>query len=187
MTVRLAFRSGTLGHHRQESSMLSKKAKYAVKALLALAEQGTGESMRIADLERQERIPKKFLEAILLSLKNHGLLQSRKGQGDDYLLARDPRQNYLGQIVRMFDGPLAPVPCASQTAYVRWEAVIRHLRFHGSSLLLELDRLADGQVMEAEIPRARFEELGLTKGQHVFPSPRSVRVFPEREPPRPPE
>jgi Rrf2 family protein len=99
--------------------MLSKKAKYAVKALLALAEQDTGEPMRIADLARQERIPKKFLEAILLSLKNHGLLQSRKGQGGGYLLARDPRQIYLGQIVRMFDGPLAPVPCASQTAYVR--------------------------------------------------------------------
>ena len=99
--------------------MLSKKAKYAVKALLALAEQDSGEPMRIADLARQEHIPKKFLEAILLSLKNHGLLQSRKGQGGGYLLARDPRQIYLGQIVRMFDGPLAPVPCASQTAYVR--------------------------------------------------------------------
>jgi Rrf2 family protein len=99
--------------------MLSKKAKYAVKALLALAEQDSGEPMRIADLARQERIPKKFLEAILLSLKNHGLLQSRKGQGGGYLLARDARQIYLGQIVRMFDGPLAPVPCASQTAYVR--------------------------------------------------------------------
>jgi len=99
--------------------MLSKKAKYAVKALLALAEQGGSEPVRIADLARQERIPKKFLEAILLSLKNHGLLQSRKGQGGGYLLTRDPRQIYLGQIVRMFDGPLAPVPCASQTAYVR--------------------------------------------------------------------
>lgn len=99
--------------------MLSKKAKYAVKALLALAERGGNEPVRIADLAQQERIPKKFLEAILLSLKNHGLLQSRKGQGGGYLLARDPRQIYLGQIVRMFDGPLAPVPCASQTAYVR--------------------------------------------------------------------
>jgi Rrf2 family protein len=101
--------------------MLSKKAKYAVKAVLALAEHGSAEPMRIADLARQERIPKKFLEGILLSLRNHGLLQSRKGQGGGYLLARDPRQIYLGEIVRMFDGPLAPVPCASQTAYVRCE------------------------------------------------------------------
>jgi Rrf2 family protein len=74
--------------------------------------------MRIADLARQEQIPLKFLEAILLELRNAGLLQSRKGKGGGYLLARDPRSIYLGQIVRMFDGPLAPVPCASQTAYV---------------------------------------------------------------------
>ena len=99
--------------------MLSKKAKYAVKALLALAERGGDEPMRIADLARQEQIPQKFLEAILLSLRNHGMLQSRKGKGGGYLLGRDPKAIYLGQIVRLFDGPLAPVPCASQTAYVR--------------------------------------------------------------------
>jgi Rrf2 family protein len=97
--------------------MLSKKAKYALKALLALADNPEDEPMRIADLARDERIPQKFLELILLDLKNQGLLQSRKGKGGGYLLARDPARIYLGQIVRMFDGPLAPVPCASQTAY----------------------------------------------------------------------
>ena len=99
--------------------MLSKKAKYAIKALLALAEHGSEEPMRIADLAREEHIPPKFLELILLVLKNHGILQSRKGKGGGYLLGRDPKDIFLGQIVRMFDGPLAPVPCASQTAYVR--------------------------------------------------------------------
>lgn len=98
--------------------MLSKKAKYAIKALLRLADDQRGEPMRIADLARAEQIPPKFLEQILLGLKNHGILQSRKGKGGGYLLARDPASIYLGQIVRMFDGPLAPVPCASQTAYV---------------------------------------------------------------------
>jgi Rrf2 family protein len=99
--------------------MLSKKAKYAIKALLAMTDRGRGEPMRIADLAREEQIPPKFLELILLGLKNNGILQSRKGKGGGYLLARDPADVYLGQIVRMFDGPLAPVPCASQTAYVR--------------------------------------------------------------------
>jgi Rrf2 family protein len=99
--------------------MLSKKAKYAIKALLALAAREPGEPMRIADLAREEQIPPKFLELILLGLRNNGMLQSRKGKGGGYLLARDPADIYLGQIVRMFDGPLAPVPCASQTAYVR--------------------------------------------------------------------
>lgn len=97
--------------------MLSKKAKYAIKALLALANQRGEEPIRIADLARAEQIPPKFLELILLGLKNNGLLRSRKGKGGGYMLARDPSEIYLGQIVRMFDGPLAPVPCASQTAY----------------------------------------------------------------------
>jgi Rrf2 family protein len=98
--------------------MLSKKAKYAIKALLRLADHQRGEPMRIVDLALEEHIPRKFLESILLGLKNQGILQSRKGKGGGYLLARDPANIYLGQIVRMFDGPLAPVPCASQTAYV---------------------------------------------------------------------
>jgi len=97
--------------------MLSKKTKYAIKALLALAEHQPGDPVRIADLAREEQIPAKFLETILLGLKNQGVLLSRKGKGGGYCLARDPSTIYLGQIVRMFDGPLAPVPCASQTAY----------------------------------------------------------------------
>jgi Rrf2 family protein len=99
--------------------MLSKKAKYAIKALLALADQEGEEPVRIVDLAQEQQIPPKFLELILLGLKNHGLLLSRKGKGGGYRLARDPAEISLGQIVRLFDGPLAPVPCASQTAYVR--------------------------------------------------------------------
>jgi Rrf2 family protein len=98
--------------------MLSRKSKYAIKALIALAEHGREEPVRIADLAREQQIPPKFLELILLELRNQGFLRSRKGKGGGYLLARDPGAIYLGQIVRMFDGPLAPVPCASQTAYV---------------------------------------------------------------------
>jgi Rrf2 family protein len=98
--------------------MLSKKSKYAIKALLALADHGPEPPVRIVDLASQQRIPKKFLEGILLALRNHGLLQSRKGQHGGYLLARDPSTIMLGQVVRLFDGPLAPVPCASQTAYL---------------------------------------------------------------------
>src|SRR2546426_11661036 len=97
--------------------MRPKRPKYPIKALLALADHERNEPMRIADLARAEQIPPKFLELILLGLKNQGILQSRKGKGGGYLLARDPSSIYLGQIVRMFDGPLAPVPCASQTAY----------------------------------------------------------------------
>jgi len=99
--------------------MLSKKTKYAIKALLALTEHGGEEPMRIADIAREQQIPPKFLELILLALKHQGLVRSRKGKGGGYLLARKPDDIYLGQVVRMFEGPLAPVPCASQTAYER--------------------------------------------------------------------
>jgi Rrf2 family protein len=99
--------------------MLSKKAKYALKALLALAAQAGPEPMRIADLARRQRIPRKFLELILLELRNEGVVQSRRGPAGGYLLARRSDRIYLGQVVRLFDGPLAPVPCASQHFYQR--------------------------------------------------------------------
>ncbi len=74
--------------------------------------------MLVTDLAEQERIPKKFLESILLDLKRHGLLQSKKGKGGGYFLQRAPEQVTVGQVVRLLDGPLALVPCASQTAYM---------------------------------------------------------------------
>jgi Rrf2 family protein len=101
--------------------MLSKKAKYALHACLGLARAPIGQTVLIADLARQERVPKKFLEIILLELRNAGLLASRKGKGGGYSLARPARQITVGQIVRIIDGPLAPVPCVSQTAYSRCE------------------------------------------------------------------
>ena len=78
------------------TSMLSKKAKYAIKALLALADHEREEPMRIADLAREEQIPPKFLELILLGLKNHGILQSRKGKGGGYLLGPGPVRDLSG-------------------------------------------------------------------------------------------
>jgi Rrf2 family protein len=100
---------------------LSRKARYALRALYALAaDEGRGPVL-IADLAERERIPRKFLEAILLELKNAGVLQSKKGKGGGYALAKTPEQITVGQIVRIIDGPLAPVPCVSEKAYVRCE------------------------------------------------------------------
>lgn len=97
--------------------MLSKKAKYALQACLSLAGEVPGQPVLIADLAGRDGIPKKFLEIILLDLRNAGLLASRKGKGGGYHLAKAPDQIFIGQIVRLMDGPLAPVPCVSQTAY----------------------------------------------------------------------
>ena len=73
----------------------------------------------IADISKSQLIPKKFLELILLELKRHGLLQSKKGKGGGYFLAKNPEAITLGQIIRFLDGPIALVPCVSQTAYVK--------------------------------------------------------------------
>lgn len=101
--------------------MLSKKSKYGLRALQALAQRRDQGPVLIAQLAKQERIPKKFLETILLELKNKGILQSKKGKGGGYALARAPEAISLGEVIRALDGPLAPLSCASHTAYRKCE------------------------------------------------------------------
>jgi len=97
--------------------MLSNKAKYALRALFALSKKYGQGPVLISDLAAEEGIPKKFLELILLDLKNQGILQSKKGKGGGYFLGKNPDSVTLGQVIRILDGPLAPLPCVSQTAY----------------------------------------------------------------------
>jgi len=99
--------------------MISKKTKYGLKAMLYLARRNDRGPVLIADLSRDERIPKKFLEMILLTLKNSGILQSRKGKGGGYYMGKAPREISVGNVIRTLEGPLAPVPCVSETAYAR--------------------------------------------------------------------
>jgi Rrf2 family protein len=99
--------------------LLSRKAKYGLQALIYLAKQPAEQPVVIADLAEKAHLPKKFLELILLDLKNIGLLHSRKGKGGGYFLSRKPDSIQLGAVIRVLNGPLAPVACASQTAYMR--------------------------------------------------------------------
>lgn len=101
--------------------MISKKTKYAFKALIHLAGTPAGQPVLIADLAKAEKIPKKFLEFILLSLRKGGLLLSRIGKGGGYSLALPPAKISLGAIVRILEGDLAPVLCLSTTNYARCE------------------------------------------------------------------
>jgi Rrf2 family protein len=101
--------------------MLSMKAKYALRALLRLAEEYGKGPVLIADLAEREHIPKKFLELILLDLKNKGILHSKKGKGGGYFLGKPPEALAIGQVIRLLDGPLAPLPCVSQIAYRKCE------------------------------------------------------------------
>lgn len=97
--------------------MLTKKAKYGLKAMIALAALPPGDMAFSAEIALAERIPKKFLDAILLELRRHGLVKSRKGPSGGYALARPADEISIGSCVRLLDGPLAPIGCASRTAF----------------------------------------------------------------------
>jgi Rrf2 family protein len=97
--------------------MLSQKAKYALRALLHLAEAPLGEAVLISEIATKHRIPKKFLEQILLDLKNHGVVQSWRGRSGGYALLKPATEISFGQVLRIIDGPLAPLPCLSRVAY----------------------------------------------------------------------
>jgi Rrf2 family protein len=97
--------------------MLSQKAKYALRALLVMAALPDDEPVQIAAIATSEHISRKFLEATLLELRKHGLLASRRGRGGGYRLARRADEISFGEVIRIIDGPLAPLPCASVTAF----------------------------------------------------------------------
>jgi Rrf2 family protein len=101
------------------SSVLSRKSKYGLKALLVLAQEAGRGPVLISELASREAIPRKFLEAILVELKRHGVVQSRKGKGGGYFLRRAPSEITFGDVIRILEGPLAMVPCVSQTAYMK--------------------------------------------------------------------
>jgi Rrf2 family protein len=100
---------------------LSKRGEYGLRAMITLAgPAGNSRSiamMQIKDISQREKISPKFLEQILLTLKNAGLLHSKMGVGGGYYLARPASEISLGQIFRVLDGPVAPVKCVSHMAY----------------------------------------------------------------------
>lgn len=91
--------------------MISRKTKYALQALGRLAESPAGEPVLIADLAERERIPRKFLEAILVTLRKGGVLTSRAGRGGGYQLAAAPAEITLARVVELLEGEFAPLPC----------------------------------------------------------------------------
>lgn len=142
--------------------MLSHKAKYALKALFQLASAPSGTMMLVADIAKKENAPKKFLELILLELKRDGLVYSLRGRNGGYALAKHPEQVTLGQVIRLMDGPLAPIPCASLTGYrpcvdcadeerCRVRLVMREVRD-------AVARVLDDRTL-ADVTRADFSEL----------------------------
>ncbi|RJL19927.1 RrF2 family transcriptional regulator [Paracoccus siganidrum] len=104
--------------------MITQKAKYALKALMVLgdeAERAVPEPLTIETIARRSGTPKRFLEQILLEIRNAGIVGSIRGRGGGYLLIRPPALVSIPELLRLLDGPIAPLPCLSRSAYQRCE------------------------------------------------------------------
>lgn len=103
--------------------MISQKTKYAIKALITLAEEQArgGSSLRIEEIANRSNTPKRFLEHILIDIRNAGVIGSRRGRDGGYLLIKSPESISVSEVLRMIDGPIAPLPCLSRRAYQRCE------------------------------------------------------------------
>ena len=101
--------------------MISNKARYAFRALLAIAGTPGGRPVTSAEIAARHAIPHKFLEQILVDLRNAGILESRRGKHGGYVMLRPADTVSFGEVLRLFEGPLAPLPCLSRQAYRRCE------------------------------------------------------------------
>jgi len=97
---------------------ISKKGEYALRAMIDLSLNYGKKITRVQEISERERIPRKFLEQILLELRKAGLLQSRRGVGGGYSLIKSPEEITLAQVIRIVDGPLAPLSCVSKWAHI---------------------------------------------------------------------
>ena len=97
--------------------MISKKCKYALKALLYISKNSGGKAILTSSIAQDENIPRKFLESILRSLRNNQILYSKRGKEGGFLLLRDPKEIYIVEIIRIMDGPVAMLPCVSLNYY----------------------------------------------------------------------
>ncbi len=137
--------------------MLTAKGKYGLKALVHLSRLPPGQLALATDLSAANNIPKKFLDAILSELRNAGIVQARKGKGGGYRLARPAEEIKVGNIVRVLDGPLAPISCASHTRYEACDdcdvatCQVRHMMLEVRNAIAEvLDRTTLAQMREMD-------------------------------------
>lgn len=143
--------------------MISRKGKYAIRAVLYLAQRYGEGPIPIEEIASAEKISRKFLETILLELRYGGVLESRRGKGGGYVLNEAPTKVTVGRIIRIIDGPLSPVDCVSRSAYrpcpdcpdestCRIRIIMKEVR-EAISQVVDLKTLAQ-LVEEGKVPRA---------------------------------
>jgi Rrf2 family protein len=128
--------------------LLSQKARYALHALIVLAEHGDAEPLQIADIAEEARVPRKFLEQILLELKKRGIVRSTRGRAGGYLIGKAPKDISFADVIRVIDGPLALAPCVSVTAYHKCEDCVDEATCSIRKVLLAA-RDATAEVLES--------------------------------------
>jgi Rrf2 family protein len=103
--------------------MITQKMKYALKALVVLAEEkaGNATALRIEEIAKRANTPKRFLEHILLDMRNEEIVASVRGRSGGYVLVKDPAQVSVSELLRLIDGPIAPLACLSRRSYQRCE------------------------------------------------------------------
>lgn len=143
--------------------MITQKMKYALKALLTLADESRRpqpEALTIEEIARRSGAPKRFLEHILLEIRNAGIIASTRGRAGGYQLIKDPSQVSISELLRMIDGPIAPLACLSRRAYQRCddcqdEATCRIRKVFAEvfwSYLVLIESLTLADVLKADDP-----------------------------------
>jgi Rrf2 family protein len=146
--------------------VLSRKSKYGLKALLVLAHEDGAGPVLVSEIASREAIPQKFLEAILLDLNRRGLVQSKKGKGGGYFLRRAPAEITVGDVIRSLEGPLALVPCVSQTAYTPCVECVDE-RTCGIRLAMKEVRDATAQILDHLTLADVNKRIGSTRVRHA--------------------
>jgi Rrf2 family protein len=148
--------------------MLSQKARYALRALFLLARRPSGRPVMIAEIAEEARIPRKFLEQILLELKKRGILHSVRGKFGGYTLGRAPDKISFAEVIRAIDGPLALSPCVSVTAYRRCDDCVDEATCTLRKVLLAV-RDSTANILESRTLAEGLEETA------PAPSPKRTR------------
>jgi Rrf2 family protein len=149
---------------------ISKRTQYGLKAVLALARRYREEGpVPIATISAEESIPIKFLEAILLELKSHGVLESKKGKHGGYRLNRPPSTITIGTVIRLMEGPLAPLPCASETAFKPC-AECRDVETCGTRIIMRQVRDAMAAVLDTTTLADLTGRVDMARSDHAGPA-----------------
>ena len=153
---------------------LSKRTVYCLRALYALARKEGEGPVLITELAEEESIPKRFLEQILLALKSGGIVISKKGKGGGYSLAQPAEAITLASVIRVMEGPLAPLPCASETRFRQCEECV-DVETCGTAIVMRQVRDAVAQILEETTLATVCSKVDRARRKHSVPKDASKR------------